>query len=247
MARKTKLTGKISIVLVIAMLITAVVIYNPFKPASTVQAEQYRKGFSLVPIQYDSTGVKTDSTFILKQKEGISRLSLEYLARNITIEGMEPPLIEILKDNSFRITPAKELQQNRLYTFRLLKENGEEVTWTFQTTLDFAVLGSLPENTGTNVPVETGVEIYFTHSEFKIADISGYFEITPSVEGTFEKHGYAAVFVPKKLEYGTLYTVNVKKGLPLEKKAPYRHISITIKCLTSLPHPKNRYFLLIFM
>ncbi|MDD4494778.1 MAG: alpha-2-macroglobulin family protein [Eubacteriales bacterium] len=81
--------------------------------------------------------------------------------------------------------------------------------------MEFGVLGSLPGNTSTNVPVETGIEIYFTHRE--IGDISKYFNISPAVEGTFEQHGHAVVFVPKEpLEYGTLYTVTIKKGLPLE-------------------------------
>src|SRR5690606_9149197 len=86
-----------------------------------------------------------------------------------------------------------------------------EGTWSFQTKNEFTVLGSLPRDKGWAVPVNTGIEIVFSHENYQ--DIEEYFEITPRVEGFFERHKRTAVFVPKGLQPGTIYTVRVKKGL----------------------------------
>ena len=80
----------ISIVIMVALLAAAVFVFNPFIKAH-VYAEQYRSGFSLVPVDYDSTGVKTDSSFLLKSQNDVS---MKYIEENLTIEGMGKPLIE---------------------------------------------------------------------------------------------------------------------------------------------------------
>lgn len=197
--------------LAVIIIIVGIVIADPFKKAIPVQALEYRKGFSLVPKEYDSSGVKPASGFVLKSE---GEITLEYLLENLSIDGMDKPKISEAEPGAYEIMPAA-FQQNKLYTFRLKAKDGEEVTWTFQTSLQFGILGSLPENTGTNVPLDTGIEIYFTHKEF--GDLRDYFLIRPKVDGSFERHGHAVVFVPKKkLEPGTLYTVTVKQGLPLE-------------------------------
>ena len=74
--------------------------------------------------------------------------------------------------------------------------------------------GSLPADRTDNVPVNTGIEMSFTHSGVN-DEIKNYFEIAPSAKGHFEYHGKTVVFVPDSLEKGTLYTVTIKKGLPL--------------------------------
>ncbi|MDD4189293.1 MAG: alpha-2-macroglobulin family protein, partial [Eubacteriales bacterium] len=202
----------LSIILVAALVVAAVFVFNPFKPKQIVLAEQYRKGFSLVPDKYDSSGVMAGSTFTLKTS---GEVELSYLAENLSIDGLGKPSVVPDGEKKFIVAVNTPLDKNKLYTFRLLASDGEEVTWTFQTSMDFGIIGSFPENTGTNVPINTGVEIYFTHAEFD--SLSQYFEITPSVKGSFENHGHAAVFVPKdELEPGTLYTVTVKAGLALK-------------------------------
>jgi hypothetical protein len=153
----------LSIILVAALVVAAVFVFNPFKPTQIVQAEQFRKGFSLVPNKYDSSGVMSDSTFTLKTS-GIVELS--YLVENLSIDGLGKPSVVQDDEKTFTIAVSSPLNKNKLYTFRLLAADGEEVTWTFQTSMDFAVLGSFPENTGTNVPVDTGIEIYLTHAKY---------------------------------------------------------------------------------
>ena len=62
--------------------------------------------------------------------------------------------------------------------------------------------------------MNSGIEIYFSHTGFE--NLDKYFEIHPKVEGRFERNGYTSVFIPKKLEAATVYTITVKKGLPLK-------------------------------
>ena len=46
--------------------------------------------------------------------------------------------------------------------------------------------------------------------------VKEYVEISPATEGRFEQHKKTLVFVPKELKAGTLYTITVKKGFPLD-------------------------------
>jgi hypothetical protein len=72
----------------------------------------------------------------------------------------------------------------------------------------------LPADESVNVPVNSGIEIEFSHENYE--DIDSFFEISPKVEGRFERHKKTAVFVPKNLEEGTIYTVRIKKGLKIK-------------------------------
>ena len=95
------------------------------------------------------------------------------------------------------ITPNHELNSNSLYTFVLTVPNNDPVSSTFQTRRDFSILGVLPADQSSYVPVNSGIEIYFSHTGFE--DLDKYFAISPQVEGRFERNGYAAVFIPKEL------------------------------------------------
>ncbi|AGC67529.1 alpha-2-macroglobulin domain protein [Thermoclostridium stercorarium subsp. stercorarium DSM 8532] len=180
-------------------------------PLKAVYAEEYRNGFSLVPDEYDSTGISTDTHFVLKT---VNKYSLEQITQMLRLLGDIPLKITQNNANEFIVIPEKELEQNSLYTFVITTPDNEQISWTFQTQRNFTVLGTLPANRSNFVPVNSGIEIYFSHKNF--GDIEKYFEISPKVEGRFETNGYAAVFIPKKLEPGTIYTVTVKKGLPLK-------------------------------
>jgi hypothetical protein len=58
-----------------------------------------------------------------------------------------------------------------------------ETTWVFQTQTEFKILGTLPGNESVGVPINSGIEIYFSHADF--SDIKDHFEITPYVPGEF--------------------------------------------------------------
>jgi len=180
-------------------------------PPKTVYAEEYRNGFMLMPSDYDSTGISTSTDFILKTDD---KYSQEQISRMLRLLGDIPLKITQKTDNEFIVTPERELDQNSLCTFVITTPEKETITWTFQTQRKFSVLGTLPANRSNYVPVNSGIEIYFSHKNF--GDIEKYFEISPKTEGRFETNGYAAVFIPKKLQPGTIYKITIKKGLPLK-------------------------------
>lgn len=203
----------ISIVTAFAIMMAGVVVWlDPFV-GTTVSAEgQYRNGYLLIPEEYDLYGVSIDSKFTLLT---LSEHTLEQVLANFFIDGEPKPTIEKRSATKFVITPAKPLEPNKIYTFRMQKNGYEDITWSFQTGYPFGIVSSLPAHRSTWVPINTGIEITFNLDGYQ--DIDSFFSITPSVPGKFERHGSTAVFVPEKeLEYGTLYTVTLKKGLPLE-------------------------------
>ncbi len=122
--------------------------------------------------------------------------------------------IEPTDGNVLRIRPLLPLSANTLYFFDLTASDGEVVTFAFQTRRDWGIVGTLPADQSSGVPVDTGIEVYFTHPGVTLD--SRFFEISPKVDGRFETHGNAVAFVPRTpLAAGTLYKVTVKAGLPL--------------------------------
>lgn len=175
-----------------------------------VIADEYRGGFNLIPLSVDATGVKPDSEFILKSKKEVT---VEELISILSIDGEPAPSITQKEANLFSIKPSGIFEQNRLYTFRIKQKDSNDITWTFQTNSVFKISGVFPGDKTTNVPTNSGIEIYFSHEDYE--NIDNFFEISPSVQGRFERHKRAVVFVPKTLKEGTLYTVKIKKGLML--------------------------------
>ncbi len=196
-------------ILTIALLASALITFSP-SYSSNANADDYRNGFSLTPLDSDSTGVKPDSKFSLKSQKN---LPVNEIRENLTIDGEPSPIIRLEGSGSYSITPSRALEQNKVYTFILYKDKENEVTWSFQTSMPFKLESAFPADKSTNVPVNTGIELYFSHEDFDSLD--KYFSISPSVKGTFEIHKKAAVFVPQELKEGTVYTVTVKKGLKL--------------------------------
>lgn len=172
--------------------------------------EAYPKnGFRLVAQDSDSTGIAVDSEFLLETEDSYS---LEEIRNAFSIDGEPAPSIEELDENFYSIRLARPLLENSLYTFRM--KTDKETTWVFQTQSTFKITGSLPREKSVNVPVNTGIEINFSHENF--TDFREHFEITPAVEGKFEIHKKTAVFVPERLDYDTVYTVRIKKGIKLQ-------------------------------
>ncbi len=198
----------VAIMLMVTFISAIFWVVNPLTP---VYAEEYRNGFLLIPVDADATGIYTDTEFILKTEKDYTAAQVKEM---ITLLEENPLAISSNTPREFLVKPQKEFESNQLYTFVITTPENETVSWTFQTCRDFTILGTLPGNQSSYVPVNSGIEIYFSHTEF--GDLQKYFEISPKVEGRFERNGHIAVFVPKELEHGTVYTVTVKKELPLE-------------------------------
>lgn len=125
------------------------------------------------------------------------------------MRGGEMFTITPAAEGRFILKPTEPLEQNKIYFIDVKTQAGNTVSFAFQTKRDFTVLGSLPENMSSYVPVDTGIELYFSYPD--VENISKYFEISPKVNGRFETNGYTTVFIPKELKAGTVYTVTVKK------------------------------------
>lgn len=167
-----------------------------------------KNGFRLVAQDTDATGIAVDTEFILETEKNFS---VEEIRAAFSIDGEPAPKIAEMDTNMFSIHLARPLMENSLYTFRMSTDI--ETTWVFQTQSAFKIISSLPAEKSTNVPVNTGIEITFSHENF--SDIKDHFEITPKVSGRFEIHKKTAVFVPDQLEYNTVYTVTIRKGISI--------------------------------
>lgn len=197
-----------AIFLILVLCVSVMWFANPLAPAIKASADTYRSGFSIVPDKEDDTGVSLDTSFVLSSQSGIT---LDFVQKNVSIRGGELFTITPTADGKFILKPSAPLIQNKVYFIDVRTLSGNTESFAFQTKRDFTVLGSLPENMSTYVPVDTGIELYFSYPDVK--NIEKHFEISPKVEGRFETNGYTTVFVPKELKSGTVYTVTIKKGL----------------------------------
>ncbi|MDR2665571.1 MAG: Ig-like domain-containing protein [Oscillospiraceae bacterium] len=166
-----------------------------------------KDGYTLAPEVYSAFGVYPGGAFILTVPKDTTA---QAVSGAFTIDGEPAPTVTSRGAREFLIEPAARLFGDSLYTFRLQKPDGGEVTWVFQTAGEFNIASVLPAHQSTNVPVDTGIEITFSERDFE--PIDKLFEISPAVAGRFEYHKETAVFVPNKLEYATVYTVTLKSG-----------------------------------
>ncbi|NLX64529.1 MAG: alpha-2-macroglobulin [Clostridiaceae bacterium] len=202
-----------AIILIFVLCVSVMWFANPLAPITKVSADTYKSGFLIVPEKEDASGVLLDSGFIISSQ---SELTIDYIQENVSIRSGEMFTVEPAAEGKFILKPTEPLEQNRVYFIDVLTKTGDTVSFAFQTKRDFKLLGSLPANMSSNVPVDTGIELYFSYPD--VENISDYFEISPKVDGRFENNGYTIVFIPKELKPGTIYTVTVKKGLTAADK-----------------------------
>ena len=172
--------------------------------------ETPKDGYILMPQVVGEAGVDIFSGFLL---------TVPYTAQagyspEISIDGEPLPVVTRVDDNSFMVMPAAPLGHNRLYTFRLAQDGGQDITWVIQTAARFQIMTTLPGHESVNVPVNTGIEINFSargHS-----DIREHFNMYPAVDGRFIQRGTTTIFMPTNpLRQGQLYTVTITAGIGL--------------------------------
>jgi len=165
-----------------------------------------RSGYVLAPTMYGLTGIDTISSFYF-----IAPYEPRY-DPSISIDGQAPPHIYRESATTFLITPAVPLSANSVYIFRLSRDGFFDVTWAFQTTVQFELTSTMPRNMATNVPVRTGIE--FSFSADGETNIEDHFSIYPTVEGRFIHRDNSAVFMPTNaLAFQTIYTVTLSPGI----------------------------------
>jgi len=180
---------------------------TPPSPVAGAAAEVF-----LVPDHANPVGLGTSDSLTLTT---VKPLSLAAVRENLKVEPAVAMTVAQADEGGTRFTvkPAAALAPDKVYRFRLAQAAGvsRAYQWSFQTQAEFRLLGTLPRDQGTGVPVNSGIEFTFTHEDY--ADLEPFFSIDPPVNGRFERHKRTAVFVPEKLEPGTVYTVSLKKGL----------------------------------
>lgn len=186
-------------------------------------ADQIEDNFTLVPEAADRTGVKGDEAYILKSRVDIT---IAQVKENLTIQPAAALEITAKGEREWRVKPVQEFAPDQTVKIALaasyLDQAGEpqarEYAWAFQVKDNFKVVRTIPANAATYVPVDTGIEIVFSHEGIK--DYERHFSIIPAVAGRFEVHGRTLVFVPgQPLAFRQLYTVKVSAGLGIEGSA----------------------------
>lgn len=184
-----------------------------------LSAANAQDNFVLTPTKIDSLGVAPDTTYLLASKEP---LESDAVQDNLKIDPDIKYDFKEISDTEWEIVPQDKVEPNDFFKIVIaasyVTEEGQQkeydYSWAYQVKDVFKVIHSIPRDAGTSVPLDSGVEVTFSHDNFK--DFDKYFEITPRVDGNFEMHGRTAVFVPKiNLEAGKIYTVKVKTGLPV--------------------------------
>ncbi|NLV15689.1 MAG: alpha-2-macroglobulin [Syntrophomonadaceae bacterium] len=197
---------------VLALVVVAGVVWGmDWLGPSTADAGE----ISIIALQEDETGVDPQSVFLLKTENPVN-------ARMVTDNlKLSPEFTYDLKKGDdgkeYKIIPREELTENTVYrlAFDPTGQEREDLSWAFQTRGKFRVIGQLPQNETSGVPIETGIEFTLSYEDYDLAAAQKYFSISPQVKGKLEKHKKTLVFVPQKLEPKTVYTVTLKKGMPL--------------------------------
>lgn len=179
----------------------------------------------LVAEKEDMTGVDVRSRFLLTVKSGID---LPAIRENLSVSPLANFDVNRKDGQTAEIVFSRPLKGNTVYVFRLkssaprsgaAQAASEEssFTWAFQTKEAFQIMATTPANRSTDVPVDAGIEIVFSHA--RIENLDTHFSIEPSVEGRFEYSNKTAIFVPKTMQPKTVYTVTIRSGV-ISKEHP---------------------------
>jgi hypothetical protein len=164
----------------------------------------------------DALGVAADTAFIVKSKDLVDE---QLLRQSITLVPADDFNLEKIDDHTYKVIPQQPLAGKKVYNLKIasayIDQTGatqeRDYSWAFQVKDIFKVLNTIPGDQSTNVPLDTGIELTFSHDN--LADYEKAFKIEPAVEGKFEIHGRTLVFVPKKLAAGTVYKVTIDKNI----------------------------------
>lgn len=171
--------------------------------------------FTLTANKEDSLGIDQETTFTFKSKKAID---LKLVTESLQVSPTFEYKVKSSDGDSFTFEPKDPLDSNTIYSFALAAKRDDGSTksyaWAYQVKDTFKIMGTLPKDKSTHIQTNTGIEITFSTDQYKNPE--KYIEISPKPEGEFKRYRKTVVFVPKSLQEKTLYTVTVKKGMPLE-------------------------------
>lgn len=157
--------------------------------------------------------IELENSFLLGSLDGTSPAEL---AGRISVQ---PPLTLTAtpeSDGRVRLTPVEPLTPGAVYRFTLAGSDGQTLdSWAFQARQPLRVVSTVPANTETHVPRDTGIEITFDQDG--VVDAAAHMSIEPRIDGRFEVHDRVLAFVPaKRLAAATIYTVTIRRGVKVE-------------------------------
>lgn len=201
--------SKAIVSITLGALLAGVALYFIF-PSSKV-TRLNAKDLAMRAVMQDGAGVAADSPFIISSSNAIN---IDEVKALLAVQPQTEFNFTKKSDKEIEISAKEKLLPNRVYQFSIPTQE-QKASWAFQVKGEFHSINTLPTDHATNVPLNTGIEVSFTHENYK--EFEKYFSISPRVPGAFEKHKRTMVFVPSKpLAPKTIYKVMVKKGLPLE-------------------------------
>jgi len=214
--KKVAWTSAIAVLTIIAVLFGPN-LQNLLQGDLTSQPLIANASFTMEADSQDSAGVDSNTTFTLKSDTDLDAAVVE---ANLAATPEVDLNVTKIGEGEYKVEPAQNLNNNTVYNFTIKSLNEgqyEEFSWAYQVKDEFKIYGTLPGNETSGVPINSGIEINFSHENFDPQLAQDYFTLTPAAEGTFEKHGRVLVFVPTNgLKPGTIYTATFKAGFPLK-------------------------------
>ena len=199
----------------VVILIACVAIFGPHNRLP----ESFAGEIDISPVYASEYGVGAKQGFVITSAEPLTDELIK--SSLILTPSFEYTLKKEDGGKTFIVEPKLPLLADTVYQIgmdpeRALVKRGPRAsnTWAFQTEADFRLLGCIPTDQGTDVPVNTVLR--FTFTQAVDANTAGsYISVNPEIDGRWESKGEQLTFVPKNdLSMDTVYTVSVKGGLP---------------------------------
>ena len=163
------------------------------------------------PLSALGDNIAGDSGFSIKLSKDVSA---DELKNRIRLSPQSEFTLTRENDGSYLLKTNKSFEKGSLVKLAVADAQGDICdSWAFRTAEDFAVYSTYPSNDSNYVPVDSGIEIQFTCAPSD-EDPSGYFNITPAVNGRFDVKNNTLYFVPDDAFMpATTYTVTIKAGI----------------------------------
>lgn len=182
---------------------------------TAVQVTGLPRVATLVPTKGGQGGVARDTAFVLTSLDGRPATAL---AAGLVAD---PPIAFAVRASGSAAViarPKAALASGTTYRISLRRPDGSiEASWVARTAAPLAITDSVPGDQATNVPLDTGIEVTFNQYGVTAAGLRSRFAISPATTGHFVVAGRSVAFVPDHpLRKGTLYTVTIRHGLPVD-------------------------------
>ena len=181
---------------------------------TAVQPTGLARTATLVPTQSGSDSVARTTSFVLTSLAG--RSAVDLAARVVA----DPPVqfaVTASGDSKAILQPRAALAAATRYQLSLTRADGTvEASWTAQTAGPLHITDTVPGDTATGVPLDTGIELTFDQGGLSAGAMAKSLTISPATKGKFVIKGRVVAFAPSSpLRKATLYTVTVHRGLQL--------------------------------